>query len=167
MESTSSYSKTAGTRVYRAILLRSLTVSLVVGSLIIVFNHGDSIRQNMFEMSWLVNYLIPFSVSTFVGWQASRGNDPLMRGLSSELEEARKELHVAQEDLRVRQNEITIFKTSQSERDLIAKALQQFLEIARRRQQDKQFYDTVSSLICRTMQAGQAALILCLNVAPI
>jgi len=52
---------------YRKSFLRALTISAIIGTLLIIINQGDLILLGKFPPIWKVvlTYLVPFSVSSY------------------------------------------------------------------------------------------------------
>lgn len=61
----------------RGVLGRGARVSLLVGTVLTAVNHGDRLVAGQLEgWDWLrvaINYLIPFLVASYSGWQATAG----------------------------------------------------------------------------------------------
>jgi len=62
----------------RSVVLRSLRVAAVVGTLLVVLNYGDrALSGSLVPADWVkmaLTYLVPYGVATYAAVQATRGN---------------------------------------------------------------------------------------------
>lgn len=62
-------------------LLRSIKTALIVGTILVLINHGSEVLSGQFAWNWaipaLVTYLVPFSVPTYGQAQGKRQRDRL------------------------------------------------------------------------------------------
>jgi len=62
-------------------VLRSIKTALIVGTILVLINHGSELLSGQFAWNWvipaLVTYLVPFSVATYGQAQGKRQRDRL------------------------------------------------------------------------------------------
>ncbi len=85
-------------------LLRSIKTALIVGTILVLINHGSEVLSGQFAWSWvipaLVTYLVPFSVATHGQEQGKRQRDrlPTARPLRRQHEQSPAETRQSEHD---------------------------------------------------------------------